>query len=145
MGSQLLADMHIHVDPLISVSEGHHIGDRVMLLLSREFKSLADIVVHIDPEDDFDMPNPASLPLRPDLERAVRQTLTSINAGSRSLEVDCLGLVLHYVGGTVTGEVILALPPEASRHLMESESAALSKALIEKTPLSAANVVYRSR
>ena len=126
-------------------SEGHHIGDRVMQLLRREFKSLADIVMHIDPEDDFDKPNPASLPLRPDLERAVRQTLASADAGSRSLEVDCLGLVLHYVGGVVTGEVIRAFPPEASRHLMESESAALSKALIEKTPLSAANVVYRSR
>jgi cation diffusion facilitator family transporter len=145
MGSQLLADMHIHVDPLISVSEGHHIGDRVMLLLGREFKSLTDIVVHIDPEDDFDMPNPASLPLRPDLEQAVRQTLTSFDAGSRSLERDYLGLVLHYIGGAVTGEVILALPPEASRHLMESESAALSNALTEKTPLRVASVVYRSR
>ena len=143
MGSQLLADMHIHVNPLISVSEGHHIGDRVMQVLGERFKTLADIVVHIDPEDDFEMFNPSGLPLRSDLGEAVRKTLASSDWGTRSLEVGDFSLVLHYIGGSVTAEVVMALPSGEYREAMESESTTLSKKLVEETPLSGVRILYR--
>ena len=143
MGSQLLADMHIHVNPLISVSEGHHIGDRVMLVLGEKFKALSDIVVHIDPEDDFEMSNPEGLPLRSDIEQAVRKTLAASELGARSLQLGNFSLVLHYISGAVTGEVIIALPAGESPETMESESAALSKTLVEETPLSGVRILYR--
>jgi len=143
MGSQLLADMHIHVNPLISVSEGHHIGDRVMLVLGEKFKALSDIVVHIDPEDDFEMSNPEGLPLRSDIEQAVRTALAASDLGARSLQLGNFSLVLHYISGAVTGEVIIALPAGESPETMESESAALSKTLVEETPLSGARILYR--
>lgn len=143
MGSQLLADMHIHVNPLISVSEGHHIGDRVMQVLGERFKTLADIVVHIDPEDDFEMFNPSGLPLRSDLGEAVRKTLASSDWGTRSLEVGDFSLVLHYIGGSVTAEVVMALPSGEYREAMESESTTLSKKLVEETSLSGVRILYR--
>ena len=143
MGSQLLADMHIHVNPLISVSEGHHIGDRVMQVLGERFKTLADIVVHIDPEDDFEMFNPSGLPLRSDLGEAVRKTLASSDWGTRSLEVGDFSLVLHYIGGSVTAEVVMALPSGEYREAIESESTTLSKKLVEETPLSGVRILYR--
>ena len=143
MGSQLLADMHIHVNPLISVSEGHHIGDRVMQVLGERFKTLADIVVHIDPEDDFEMFNPSGLPLRSDLGEAVRKTLASSDWGTRSLEVGDFSLVLHYIGGSVNAEVVMALPSGEYREAMESESTTLSKKLVEETPLSGVRILYR--
>ena len=143
MGSQLLADMHIHVNPLISVSEGHHIGDRVMQVLGERFKTLADIVVHIDPEDDFEMFNTSGLPLRSDLGEAVRKTLASSDWGTRSLEVGDFSLVLHYIGGSVTAEVVMALPSGEYREAMESESTTLSKKLVEETPLSGVRILYR--
>lgn len=143
MGSQLLADMHIHVNPLISVSEGHHIGDRVMLALGEKFKALSDIVVHIDPEDDFEMSNPEGLPLRSDIEQAVRTALAASDLGARSLQLGNFSLVLHYISGAVTGEVIIALPAGESPETMESESAALSKTLVEETPLSGVRILYR--
>ena len=143
MGSQLLADMHIHVNPLISVSEGHHIGDRVMLVLGEKFKALSDIVVHIDPEDDFEMSNPEGLPLRADIEQAVRTALAASDLGARSLQLGNFSLVLHYISGAVTGEVIIALPAGESPETMESESAALSKTLVEETPLSGVRILYR--
>ena len=143
MGSQLLADMHIHVNPLISVSEGHHIGDRVMQVLGERFKTLADIVVHIDPEDDFEMFNPSGLPLRSDLGEAVRKTLASSDWGTRSLEVGDFSLVLHYIGGSVTAEVVMALPSGEYREAIESESTTLSKKLVEETSLSGVRILYR--
>ena len=143
MGSQLLADMHIHVNPLISVSEGHHIGDRVMQVLGEKFKTLADIVVHIDPEDDFEMSNPSGLPLRSELGEAVRKTLASDDWGTRSLEMGDFSLVLHYIGGSVTAEVVMALPSGESREALESESRTLSKKLVEETPLSGVRILYR--
>ena len=143
MGSQLLADMHIHVDPLISVSEGHSIGDRVMSLLENRFKSLTDVVVHIDPEDDLMMPNPDDLPLRPEIERAVRQSLVKARGLEVQTGVDDFDLVLHYFGGSITGELTFPLPASELRDVLDEESQALSKRLITETPLSAVRILYR--
>jgi len=143
MGSQFLADMHIHVDPLISVSEGHNIGDRVMFILGEEFKSLTDVVVHIDPEDDLTMPNPDDLPLRPEIERSVRQSLIAVHGSQAQTRLDDIDLVLHYVGGCVTGELTLSLPAPELRGVLEQESRALSARLIKETPLSEVKILYR--
>ena len=143
MGSQLLADMHIHVNPLISVSEGHHIGDRVMLVLGEKFKALTDIVVHIEPEDDFEMSNPEELPLRSDIEQAVRKTLAATDVGAWLLQTGDFSLVLHYIGGAVTAEVIISLPSAESRKVMESESTALAKTIVEETSLSGVRILYQ--
>ncbi|MDC0166715.1 cation-efflux pump, partial [Gammaproteobacteria bacterium] len=142
--SQLLADMHIHVDPLISVSEGHSIGDRVMGLLGRKFKRLTDVVVHIDPEDDLMIPSLQDLPLRPEIERAVRDCLIEAKKPDGSTEIEDFDLLLHYVGGRVTGELTFALPASELRGVLEEESQALSERLLTKTPLSAVKIHYRA-
>ena len=143
MGSQLLADMHIHVDPLISVSEGHGIGDRVMYVLERKFMRLSDIVVHIDPEDDLATPGPIDLPLRPDIERAARDALISDGIRPEHAgEVD-LDLVIHYVGGKIIGEFTFPLPGPDQRGDLDEQSRVLSERLIEETPLSEVKILYR--
>ena len=142
IGSQLLADMHIHVNSLINVSEGHRIDNRVMLVLAEKFKALTDIVVHIDPEDDFEMSNPEGLPLRSDIEQAVRKTVAASDVGAWLLKTSDFSLVLHYIGGVVTAEVIISFPSAESRKVMESESAALAKIIVEETPLSGVRILY---
>ncbi|MCK5190539.1 MAG: cation transporter [Methylococcales bacterium] len=52
MGEDAYIDAHIVVDPRISVSEGHMIGDVVRDNLKGEFDNVVDVLVHIDPEDD---------------------------------------------------------------------------------------------
>ena len=52
MGSAVILDIHLQVDPAISVSEGHHIGDWVSQQLESKFQEISDITVHIDAEDD---------------------------------------------------------------------------------------------
>ncbi len=52
MGEDSYIDAHIVVNSRISVSEGHMIGDRVRDNLKTQFEDIADVLVHIDPEDD---------------------------------------------------------------------------------------------
>lgn len=52
MGEDAYVDAHIIVNPRISVSEGHVIGDAVRDNLIAKFDDIVDVLVHIDPEDD---------------------------------------------------------------------------------------------
>jgi cation diffusion facilitator family transporter len=52
MGEDAYIDAHIIVNPRISVSEGHAIGDAVRDKLIAKFDDIVDVLVHIDPEDD---------------------------------------------------------------------------------------------
>ncbi|NIV33809.1 MAG: cation-efflux pump, partial [Anaerolineae bacterium] len=62
MGANALVDVHILVDPKLSVSEGHMIGDRVRRRLTQALDDVNDVTVHIDPEDDERHPVDISLP-----------------------------------------------------------------------------------
>ncbi|MEQ1530126.1 MAG: cation diffusion facilitator family transporter [Methylococcales bacterium] len=52
MGEDALIDAHIVVDPRITVSEGHTIGDAVRDDLIARFDDVMDVLVHIDTEND---------------------------------------------------------------------------------------------
>lgn len=52
MGGQIYADAHIIVDPYLSVSEGHFIGDNVLVALKKYFPKVHDITIHVDSEND---------------------------------------------------------------------------------------------
>lgn len=63
-GENVFIDIHIIVDPFISVSEGHYIGEQVRVLLIKQFKNVRDVTVHVDPEDDEEFTNSLNLPAR---------------------------------------------------------------------------------
>ncbi len=63
-GENIFVDIHIIVDPFISVSEGHYIGEQVRVLLIEQFKNVRDVTVHVDPEDDEKFTNSLNLPTR---------------------------------------------------------------------------------
>ena len=48
-GLEFLADMHIEVDPQMSVAEGHAIGHDVKDRLLNQFPMLRDVLVHLEP------------------------------------------------------------------------------------------------
>jgi hypothetical protein len=105
MGADVLVDVHVLVDPRISVSEGHRIADEVRERLIRSIDDVTEVLVHVDHEPDTVEPAPASrLPLRPqilaDLAR-VWSGLAEAQAPER--------LLLHYRAAGV--DVELLLPP----------------------------------
>jgi hypothetical protein len=52
MGPDALVDVHIQVQPKLSVSEGHQISEMVRRQLIEDIEEVTDVMVHIDPEDD---------------------------------------------------------------------------------------------
>jgi len=101
-GSDSLVDVHLQVDPTLSVSEGHQIGERVRKRLIGEVEHIADVTVHIDPEDD-ELASPCDqLPLRDVvLERLARQWQGL--GHEQWLE----RIVLHYLDGKVHVDVFV--------------------------------------
>lgn len=71
MGSHVFIDVHIQVDNFISVSEGHQIGDAVMMRLHQQLPELTDITLHVDPEDDTLIMPTELAPLRPAIMAAL--------------------------------------------------------------------------
>lgn len=51
VGSSVLADMHIHVPPEMSVREGHEISGRLRRLILEKDTRIVDVLIHIEPHE----------------------------------------------------------------------------------------------
>jgi divalent metal cation (Fe/Co/Zn/Cd) transporter len=102
MGGEALVDVHILVEPRLSVSEGHYISESVRQHLIRQIDEVQDVLVHIDPEDDSEMALSMSLPPR----HVVRQQLMQ-QWQENPAKDEIQRLVLHYLDGKVHVEVFL--------------------------------------
>jgi cation diffusion facilitator family transporter len=113
LGGHALADVHVQVDPWLSVSEGHRIAEVVQYGLIDRVDLLEDVTVHIDPEDDEAGPSCASLPLREEAEKLLDGHWTGVACFDQRKRV-----VLHYLSGRI--DIDLYLPP----HCFDSSDAA---------------------
>ncbi len=104
MGQDALVDVHIMVPPRVSVSEGHYISESVRSRVVREINEVADVMVHIDPEDDETRPPSMMLPLRDELIRTLEQEWMEIPA-ARQIE----RVTLHYLDGKIAVDVLMPL------------------------------------
>ena len=104
MAHQALVDAHVLVDPRISVSEGHRLGERARQRVLDAHPEVADVLVHIDAEEDQSfMSSCAELPDRDALMAHLHGLLGEEAAGIEKT-------VLHYLGNRVEAEVFL--PPQ---------------------------------
>ncbi len=103
-GGDALVDLHLQVDPHISVSEGHQIADTVRRHLLESVDEVTDVTVHIDPEDDEEVSPCDQLPLRNDLIEQLEQQL----AAAGITDVDARQITLHYLSGKL--QIDLCLP-----------------------------------
>jgi len=117
-GSDALVDVHILVDPALSVSEGHQIGEAVRWRLIKTIDDVSDVTVHIDPEDDELASACAGLPLRDEVLRRLEQQWQHLDIGERLDKV-----VVHYLDGKVHVEVFLNSTGEESQQLAELSTA----------------------
>ena len=102
-GGDALVDLHVQVDPCISVSEGHQIGDTVRRRLLKRIDEVTDVTVHIDPEDDERESLSDKLPLRGDLLRELQRKWADIEG------VDAEHITLHYLRGKLRIDLELPL------------------------------------
>lgn len=104
MGGEALVDVHVQVDPRLSVSEGHQIGEFVRLRLVDSIDEVSDVTVHIDPEDDADSHLCIGLPLR-------REVLAELHRRWRPILDPVLlkSVDLHYLSGRIDIDAVIAL------------------------------------
>ena len=101
-------DLHLQVDPRVSVSEGHEIGCWVAASIRTQFQEITDITFHIDPEDDAEMDQEGPTSLRP----LRREVLELLRADWGPL-VDDAQIRLHYLRGVVDVGVVKRQPGAA--------------------------------
>lgn len=107
IAGSIFCDVHVLVDPSISVSEGHYIGQEVDKRLIMSFPDITDVTVHIDPEDD-ELINPSyNLPNRTVLQKILKKHWQNLLP-----KIVIETAVFHYLDGKVTIE--LKLPMEFS-------------------------------
>jgi cation diffusion facilitator family transporter len=87
MASQGVLDVHIVVDPVISVSEGHYVSDLVELNL-KSMEKIEDVTVHVDFYDDHEQQSKA-LPSRKEIKSFLEKSINSI-------EFETDNLMIHY-------------------------------------------------
>lgn len=104
VGAQALADVHIIVDDHLSVSEGHQISETVRAKLINEIAPVADVMVHIDIEEDVSGPSCAGLPLRDEVQQRLDNYFRDIPE-ARQIE----HATLHYLNGHIDIELLLPL------------------------------------
>jgi len=100
-GADALVDVHILVDPALSVSEGHQIGEQVRAELIEQIEDISDVTVHIDPEDDEFAPC-KRLPVRAEIMRRLEQQWQGLDLGPGIDRV-----MLHYLGGKVHADIFM--------------------------------------
>ncbi len=104
MGGFLLVDLHVLVDPRLTVSEGHRVGEALKKALTGKVPHLAEVIVHVEPEE-----HGAQFDLGPSREEVAR-ILEGIFSGreeTQGWEILCL----HYMNGKVSLDIILRFPP----------------------------------
>lgn len=109
MGGATYIDVHLLVDSHLSVSEGHHIGQKVLMRLKKELPHIKDVTIHIDPEDDEICAPCGHLPLRQDILKKLESVWKELPSYAEIKRIQ-----LHYLSGAVEVELILA---EKEQHL----------------------------
>ncbi|MBF2759136.1 MAG: cation transporter [Ectothiorhodospiraceae bacterium AqS1] len=129
MGPKSLVDVHILIDnPLISVSEGHQISEVARAMLIRCFPSISDVTVHIDPENDEEIPPGRDLALRKEVLAHLRASWTDLPEAKAIRRI-----TLHYMEGVIHADVELPLAFVVERADSDSDSDSIIGVDIDET------------
>lgn len=104
MGADAFVDVHIQVDPQLSLSEAHHISETVRSRLIKEIDEVADVMVHIDPEDDELYLSIEKLPLREEILKKLQHHWANIDSSGKIEKI-----TLHYLKGKVHVDLFFPL------------------------------------
>jgi len=145
MADKVLADVHIRVDPLISVSEGHRIGDEVMATLKTRFPEVGDVVVHIDPEDDIVGDVYSKLPMRSVIVAEINTNLHKLqNNFDARFSLQPKNIVVHYLDDGCQIEIWMTMPDEATTRDCSLASSTIKDALMRIDNIVSASVLFSS-
>ncbi len=126
-GGRALVDVHIIVDDRISVSEGHFIAEAVRRRLMEEIDIVADVMVHIDTENDLVTASCDHLPSRAEVRRRLDRYLATTGCADKIER-----MLMHYGDGKMSVDLFLpvgcARDGEDARAIAERIRAAIRAA-----------------
>lgn len=96
IGGGVTVDVHVLVEPWLSVTEGHMISQTVMDRLLSEVNEISDVTVHVDPEDDEEGAPTRDLPLRQQAIEKLNHCWSSISEAQKIERT-----ILHYQEGKI--------------------------------------------
>lgn len=100
MGQDIFVDVHILVDPFISVSEGHFIAQKVHHKLMKKFSNIRDVTIHVDPEDDEHLQPDISLPDSKEIsEKLIKHW--------RKQYPEIMDWTVHYLNGEIQLDLVV--------------------------------------
>lgn len=106
-------DVHIQVDPRLSVSDGHQVGETVRQQLMENVGIVSDVTVHIDPENDESGFPCNALPSREKVLSELKQQWSQLPG------VMIKNVTLHYLSGEI--HVDLDLPLDILQNISEAK------------------------
>ncbi|MCH9646494.1 MAG: cation diffusion facilitator family transporter [Proteobacteria bacterium] len=104
IGRLISADVHVQVDPFLSVSEGHIITVSVERVAKECLEDLNDVTVHIDPEDDETVAPYETLP-----ERAEALGMLTKALFNNKCDGEIERIQLHYLDSRIHVDFYLPL------------------------------------
>ena len=138
MAGRVLVDVHLILsDPKVSVSEGHQISETVRGVLMGRFENIADVTVHIDPEDDEHAAPGMHLGLRDAVQEKLQACWGHLPASRQIRRVS-----LHYLNGRIHVEVELPLALGADPEQAARNSAEFSAAVRDESDVADVRVFY---
>ena len=138
MAGEVLVDVPlILADPRVSVSEGHQISETVRSVLIRHFDDIADVMVHIDPEDDEHAAPGKHLGLRNQILGRLQARWQHLPAARQIRRVN-----LHYLNGRIHVEVELPVALAIDPRQAASLAAAFEAAAAGDVDIAGVRVLY---
>jgi cation diffusion facilitator family transporter len=134
-GHLAAADVHVQVDPRLSVSEGHMISQAVEERLKAGIEAINDVTVHVDPEDDETAPPCHDLPLRSQALQRLEALWPDLQPGHQ--------VVLHYLSGKIDVDVEFTLDHCAGLEDARRLQARLQAALEDQPEFGRVRVLYQ--
>ena len=127
VGHKKSADVHVQVNPFLSVSEGHIISVSVERVAKECIEELDDVTVHIDPENDEEKED---APYKELPERAQALKIISQSLKLENVNYNIEKTQLHYLEGEILVDFFLSadyLKNQELNNIKSELSAALEK------------------
>jgi len=96
-------DVHILVDPELTVTEGHQVAEVVRRNIIKAFGNIQDVLVHVDGEHDAEIENLYHV-TRAEITEIVKPIIESLDGVGSDPEIRT-----HHINGKITVDIFLQL------------------------------------
>ncbi len=139
MNGEILVDVHLQVDPRLTVSEGHQISEAVRYTLIKQQDDVSDVVTHIDPEDDAQHAPNASLPMRDTVLTDLQHCWQDMPLAQHIAHIN-----LHYLSGKIAVDILMPLSVVADLQQAQQQASALAECAQTVAYLGLVKVYYQA-